>query len=81
MMPPKRKNPFPSHKARKNPLIQKRAETEESPVDLSDTLAIEEVQGIVEKKVERGKKHVFRALKKMKVLEKLKLVKRLKIAR
>lgn len=90
-MLPKRKYPFssPSHggrDGRKAPRLQKRAETEEPPVDLSDpsSLPLRTIEGVrktVEEKVEHGKKHVFRALKKAKGFEKQKLVKRLKIAR
>lgn len=43
--------------------------------------AIEGVQKMVEKKVEHGKKLVFRALKKARGFEKQKIVRRLKIAR
>lgn len=90
-MLPKRKNPFltPSHGGRnghKNPRLQRKDEIEEPPVDLSNTSGlplrvVEEVQKMVEKKVEHAKKLVFRALKKARGFEKQKLVKRLKIAR
>lgn len=89
-MLPKRKNPFPpSHGSRnghKNPRFRRRDEIEEHPVNLSDPSSlqpwvVEGVQKTVEKKVEQGKKLVFRALKKARGFEKQKLVKRLKIAR